>query len=143
MHDNHSSEFYPAICLFGATYRAEPSVTSRHMTEFITVDAEMGFIRSFGESLELISELINEVCTVVWERREKELLALGAVQPVLTSKFREVPLQELHELCLKHTGEDFRGERIRLRSKSDGSAATRWSIGNRRRYSLRSFRRVK
>ena len=30
----------------GATYRAEPSATTRHMTEFTTVDVEMGFINS-------------------------------------------------------------------------------------------------
>lgn len=96
---------------FGATYRAEQSVTARHMTEFTTVDVEMGFIERFQEILELIENLICHTVETVWQQRHRELSTLGAIRPRLTEKFPQVPLRELHELCFRETGEDFRGEK--------------------------------
>ncbi len=114
-----SAQFYKQIMVgaferafeFGATYRAEPSMTTRHMTEFITVDGEMGFIENFQEVLDLISAMINHVVDEVWEVRGIELEALKAVKPVLTPKIPEITMQDLHELCFKETGEDFRKEK--------------------------------
>ena len=36
-----------------STYRAEPSMTTRHMTEFITIDVEMGFINTVTDAMEV------------------------------------------------------------------------------------------
>lgn len=93
------------------TYRAEPSVTTRHMTEFMHIDAEMGFITGLGDLVTLLSGLVNFVSEQVWEKCEKELTALGATKPILTSRFPEITLKDLHELYLKETGEDARKEK--------------------------------
>ncbi len=114
-----SAQFYKQILVgslervfeFGATYRAEPSTTSRHMTEFVTVDVEMGFISKFSDVTNLLSYLINYVSDKVWERYETELLALKAVKPTLTKIFPEITMKDLHELYFKETGEDFRKEK--------------------------------
>lgn len=114
-----SAQFYKQIMVgaferafeFGATYRAEPSVTTRHMSEFITVDGEMGFIESFQDLLDVISGMINHAVGHVWETREAELLALKATKPVLTEKFPQIAMKDLHELCLKETGQDFTKEK--------------------------------
>lgn len=114
-----SAQFYKQIMVgaferafeFGATYRAEPSMTTRHMTEFITVDGEMGFIESFQDLLDLISGMINHTVNSVWAEREKELILLKAQKPVLTEKIPEIKMQDLHDLCFKETGEDFRAEK--------------------------------
>lgn len=42
------------------TYRAEPSATTRHMTEFIHIDAEMGFV-GLQDIMDLLSGLLNSV----------------------------------------------------------------------------------
>lgn len=114
-----SAQFYKQIMVgslervfeFGSTYRAEPSTTTRHMTEFITVDVEIGFISGMPELLELMSAMINHVCEAVWRKYERELLALNATRPVFVEKFPEITVKELHELVFRETGQDFRAEK--------------------------------
>lgn len=113
-----SAQFYKQIMVgslervfeFGATYRAEPSATTRHMTEFVTVDIEMGFIKDLSDVMEVLSSLINYVSNKVWETHDKELKALNAVKPILTEKLPEISMKNLHELYFKETGEDTRKE---------------------------------
>lgn len=114
-----SAQFYKQIMVgayervfeFGATYRAEPSMTTRHMTEFTTVDVEMGYIDGLSDLLDLLSGSVNKAIKDAWNKYEKELLALGAERPVLTNKFPEITLKDLHELYSKETGEDTRKEK--------------------------------
>jgi nondiscriminating aspartyl-tRNA synthetase len=114
-----SAQFYKQIMVgglervfeFGSTYRAEPSMTTRHLTEFITVDVEMGFITGVHDIMALINQMLISVCNEIWQTHERELLALGAVKPLLTEKFPLISLKELHELCYKETGNDFRVEK--------------------------------
>ncbi len=88
-----SAQFYKQIMVgafervfeFGATYRAEPSMTSRHLTEFITVDVEMGFINGMEDIMQTINDMILHVEQIVWQTYEKELLALNATKPLLYS----------------------------------------------------------
>lgn len=114
-----SAQFYKQIMVgaferafeFGATYRAEPSMTTQHMTEFTTIDVEMGFISGFQDILDLISGMINAAVTGVWQEYEKELTNLKAQKPILTEKFPEITMKDLHELCFTETGQDFRAEK--------------------------------
>jgi len=91
------------------TYRAEPSATTRHMTEFITVDVEMGFI-TFPELLDLLSNTLNAVINVVWERAKPELELWDAVKPTLPAKIPALTMAEIHEKYSKATGENSVGE---------------------------------
>jgi nondiscriminating aspartyl-tRNA synthetase len=45
----------------GHVYRAEPHATSRHLTEYYSLDLEMGFIESVDEVIQLERELLTEV----------------------------------------------------------------------------------
>jgi NADP-dependent 3-hydroxy acid dehydrogenase YdfG len=71
---------------FGATYRAEPSMTSRHLTEFITVDVEMGFINGMEDIMQVINRMMLHVSQAIWQTHEKELLAFGGIR-VLSLNF--------------------------------------------------------
>ncbi|MCE5316389.1 MAG: hypothetical protein LLG04_03375 [Parachlamydia sp.] len=81
-----SAQFYKQILVgslervykFGSTYRAEPSVTTRHMTEFITVDVEMGFIANYQEIMQLIGRMLYAVHNHVWNHFAPEMEALKA-----------------------------------------------------------------
>lgn len=114
-----SAQFYKQIMVgafervfeFGATYRAEPSITSRHLTEFITVDVEMGYITSISDIMQLINKLIIQVSNTLWHTHKNELDALGAKKPIFAEIFPTIQLQELHNLCFEHTSQDFRGEK--------------------------------
>jgi nondiscriminating aspartyl-tRNA synthetase len=94
----------------GPVYRAEPSVTTRHMSEYISLDAEMGFI-TFDELLTTLSELLNYIAEYVWEHAVDEVTALGAVRPKLAPELPRITMQEAHELYSKATGTDTRGEK--------------------------------
>ncbi|HLG90966.1 MAG TPA: aspartate--tRNA(Asn) ligase [Candidatus Saccharimonadales bacterium] len=106
-----SAQFYKQIMVgvyervfeINPTYRAEPSATTRHMTEFITVDMEMGFI-TFPELLDLLSNLINSVVGGVWQKCESELKAWNATKPVLAASFPAMTMAEIHQKYSQSTG---------------------------------------
>lgn len=79
------------------TYRAEPSATTRHMSEYITIDVEMGFI-TFDDLLTFTSKLVNRVADDVWERYGEDLKKWNAQKPVLTADFPRISMAEVHEL---------------------------------------------
>lgn len=92
------------------TYRAEPSATTRHMTEFIHIDAEMGFV-NFDELLTMVDGLLQSVTQSVWATNEADLKKWNAQPVKLSSAIPRIPLQEVHELYSKATGQDSRGEK--------------------------------
>jgi nondiscriminating aspartyl-tRNA synthetase len=91
------------------TYRAEPSATTRHMTEFITVDIEIGFI-AFPDLLDLLSNLLNAVINDVWEKAENQLKMWEAKKPVLPAKIPALTMAEIHEKYTKATNTDTTSE---------------------------------
>src|SRR3989344_338469 len=88
------------------TYRAEAEITSRHMSEFITIDTEIAFIDGLQDLKVLIASLINYISREVWKESEPKLLALRSTKPLLKEKLPEVTLQELHRLYLREKGKD-------------------------------------
>ena len=108
-----SAQFYKQILVgvyervfeINPTYRAEPSATTRHMSEFITIDMEMGFI-TFTELLDLLSNLINSVVNEVWQNCESELKLWDAKKPVLAGSFPALTMSEIHKKYSEATGED-------------------------------------
>ncbi|HTB48558.1 MAG TPA: aspartate--tRNA(Asn) ligase, partial [Verrucomicrobiae bacterium] len=91
------------------TYRAEPSATTRHMTEYITIDAEMGFIE-FDDLLNFASGFLNYIVDRVWEAYGEELKKWNAQKPVLTKDFPRIPMREVHELYSKANNVDTTAE---------------------------------
>lgn len=94
----------------GPVYRAELSATTRHMTEYTSVDAEMGFIE-FKDLLELLSGMLNAVVDQVWDKCEPELNAWGATKPKLTKQIPTITMDEVHKLYSEATGENSIGEK--------------------------------
>lgn len=92
------------------TYRAEPSATTRHMTEFIHIDAEMGFV-DFDNLLNMVGGLLHAVTKSVWETNEADLKTWNAQPVTLPESIPRIALEEVHDLYSKATGEDSRGEK--------------------------------
>lgn len=113
-----SGQFYKQIMVgvyerafeINPTYRAEPSATTRHMTEFMHIDAEMGFT-SLPELLDLSSNLLNAVVKQVWKKREAELKLWDAKKPVLPAKIPALTMAEIHAKYSKATGGKTVGEK--------------------------------
>lgn len=114
-----SAQFYKQIMVgvyervfeIGSTYRAEPSTTTRHMSEYITVDVEMGFIESFEDVKNLLNELIWDINENIWISHETELNNLRATKSKITKKIPEITLKELHQEFYKQTKIDTRNEK--------------------------------
>jgi nondiscriminating aspartyl-tRNA synthetase len=113
-----SAQFYKQIMVgvfervfeTNPTYRAELSATTRHMSEYITIDAEIGFI-NFSELREFAHGLLKYVVDQVWEEYHDELKRWNTSKPTLSDKATSITLNEVHELYEKHTGETIEDKR--------------------------------
>lgn len=92
------------------TYRAEPSATTRHMTEFIHIDAEMGFVE-FDDLIDMVGGLLVYVSKRIWETNGEMLKKLNSHEPVLTEKIPRMKMSEIHDLYSKSTGNNTIGEK--------------------------------
>ncbi|OGN33813.1 MAG: hypothetical protein A3G51_04120, partial [Candidatus Yanofskybacteria bacterium RIFCSPLOWO2_12_FULL_43_11b] len=99
-----SAQFYKQIMVgvfervfeINPTYRAERSATTRHMTEFMHLDVEMGFI-DFEGLINIIGRMLKEITEQVWENCEPELVSWEAVKPVLPEEIPVMTLADIHE----------------------------------------------
>lgn len=91
-------------------YRAELSATTRHMTEYTSVDGEMGFI-TLDDLKKFLSDILNAVVDGVWEKHEEELKRWNVTKPILPKEIPTVSMEEIHEKYSKATGTNTVGEK--------------------------------
>ena len=91
-------------------YRAEPSVTTRHITEYISLDAEMGFIKSWEELLDTCEVVIRNIFFEIEKNCQKELKMFGENLPKLNKKIPRLKMREAKEIVFKRTARDTRKE---------------------------------
>ncbi len=83
----------------GPVFRADPSFTSRHATEFTSIDVEMSWIESHEDVMALEEAWLQHVLKRVKERygeRIAETLGVEIVVPELP--FPRVPMAQAHEI---------------------------------------------
>lgn len=81
-------------------YRAEPSATTRHLTEYISVDGEMGFV-GIEDIKTFLAGMLGSVVEYVWQNSEADLKKLNATRPLLNETFPSLTIEEIHELYSK------------------------------------------
>ncbi|MCL5011066.1 MAG: aspartate--tRNA(Asn) ligase [Patescibacteria group bacterium] len=91
-------------------YRAEPSVTTRHMSEFLGMDAEMGFIESWEEIMETADAVIKNIFKTLEQKCPAQLTLLNATMPLVTDKTPRLKMREAQEIIFQRTGRDNRAE---------------------------------
>ncbi|WP_075201312.1 aspartate--tRNA(Asn) ligase [Leucobacter japonicus] len=83
----------------GPAFRADPSFTSRHATEFTSVDTELSWIDSHEDVMELHEELIVAGLTAVKEKHGEEIQKLFGIEVEVPSRpFPRIPLAEAKEI---------------------------------------------
>lgn len=90
----------------GPTFRAEPSMTTRHVSEVTMLDIEMGFIETHDDVLKMTENLLNHVIDKLWDNHEELLKSVGATRPKLTKSYPRLTVAEVHEMYSKSNKED-------------------------------------
>lgn len=95
------------------SYRAEPSATTRHLTELTMLDIEMGFVENHDEVLDTVGDMTATVLKRVYEAHADDLKSLNAPELKLPSdgKVPRFTIAEIHELYTKATGTNTTGEK--------------------------------
>ena len=83
----------------GPAFRADPSFTSRHATEFTSVDSEISWIDSHDDVMQLHEDLMVAGFTAVKAKHGAEVQALFDVEVTVPSTpFPRIPLAEAKEI---------------------------------------------
>ena len=116
-----SPQFYKQIMVgafervfeIGHAYRAEPSATTRHMTELTMLDVEMGFVNNHDEVLDFVGSMTAQVLRQVYEQHADDLKSLNAPELKLPEdgKVPRFTIAEIHEMYTKATKNDTTSEK--------------------------------
>ncbi len=91
-------------------YRAELSHTNRHLSEYLSLDVEFGFIEDDGEVMDLEEELLREILTGVAERCAAAFELHEATPARVEQPFPRIPLLEARELVAQRYGHESGGK---------------------------------
>ena len=116
-----SPQFYKQIMVgafervfeIGHSYRAEPSATTRHLTELTMLDIEMGFVSGHDEVLDMVGDMTQAVLKRVYAEHADDLRSLNAPELNLPAdgKVPRFTIAEIHDLYTKATKNDVTKEK--------------------------------
>jgi len=116
-----SPQFYKQIMVgafervyeIGHSYRAEPSATTRHLTELTMLDIEMGFVENHDEVLDMVGDMTQYALKRVYEEHADDLRSLNAPELKLTEdgKVPRFTIAEIHQMYTKATKTDTTAEK--------------------------------
>ncbi len=117
-----SPQFYKQICVgvfervftLAHAYRAEPSLTTRHLTEYVGLDVEMGFIDSWQDIYQTADSLLKLIFSELQKiKPEIDALRGKGREMIIPQTIEETPvlkLREAQEIIFKRTKRDNRQE---------------------------------
>jgi len=87
------------------SYRAEPSATTRHLTELTMLDIEMGFVKDHEEVLSMVGNMVQYTLKKVYEEHAADLKSLNAPELKLTAdgSIPHFTIAQIHEMYTKAT----------------------------------------
>jgi len=98
-------------------FRAEPSFTTRHLTEFLSLDVEIGYISSHHDVMKVLEDMIIYVMKRLKEEREDYIRKYYDVEINIPKKIPKIKMEEAYEIIgkeeIKQNGDITpKGERI-------------------------------
>src|SRR5437588_4427425 len=94
----------------GPVFRAEPHDTTRHINEYVSLDAEFGFIENHFTVMALLREVIAGILTTLNEEYSAELKLLHLQMPTVAQEIPHIFFADAKELIYRRHGVDVRGE---------------------------------
>lgn len=101
---------YERVYEVGPVFRAEPHDTARHINEYVSLDAEMGFISDHFTVMALLRDVIAGILTALHSRCEADLRLLGVELPAVPQSIPHIAFAEAQELIYREHHVDVRGE---------------------------------
>lgn len=100
---------FERVYLMSHAYRAEPSVTTRHLSEATQMDCELGFV-SFEDLLDALEYVGSETVKYASEKHPKILKQFSVEAPKVPAKIPRLKMREAQEIIFKEFGRDVRHE---------------------------------
>jgi len=94
----------------GPAFRAEPHDTARHLAQYTSLDAELGFIADHHDVMAVLRDAIAGMATGVQERARFAVDLLELKLPAVPAGIPEIHFADAQELMAAQMGEDPRGE---------------------------------
>lgn len=98
------------VFAIGIVFRAEKHSTSRHLNEYTSMDAEVGFITDHRDIMKVETELLRYIANELKANCAAEFALLEAQVPEVPAEIPTMKLREAQELIFAETGRDNRGE---------------------------------
>ena len=94
----------------GPVFRAEPHDTARHLAQYTSLDAELGFITDHRDVMAVLRDAIDGMVTAVRERPSFARDVAGLVLPEVPAQIPDIHFTAAQELLAAQAGWDPRGE---------------------------------
>ncbi len=113
-----SPQFYKQIMVgvfervfeVGPVFRAEPHDTTRHINEYVSLDAEMGFIEDHFTVMGVLRDVIDTILATLRTQYATELALLQVQMPDVPQQIPHIHFADAQELIWREHGLDVRGE---------------------------------
>ena len=94
----------------GPVFRAEPHNTTRHINQYTSLDAEMGFIGDHNDVMALLSGVVGHIFESLRQHYAGDLALLDAQLPAVGQHIPAIKFREAQQIILERFGEDCRAE---------------------------------
>ncbi len=101
---------FERVFTIAKAYRAEPSVTTRHLSEATQMDCEMAFV-TFEELMDALEFVGSTTLQHAEKECSNELKLFGVPKLQIPNKIPRLKMREAQEIIFKRTGVDHRMER--------------------------------
>ncbi len=113
-----SPQFYKQIMVgvfervyeVGPVFRAEPHDTTRHISEYVSLDVEIGFIENHFTVMALLRDVLAGILETFNTRYASDLHLLKVQMPTLLERIPHIHFSEAQELIYRLHGVDERSE---------------------------------
>ena len=100
---------FERVFLVSHAYRAEPSVTTRHLSESTQMDCELGFM-SFEELMDSLEFVGSQTLGAASEKYPAILKQFEVESPKIPDKIPRLKMRDVQEIIYKEMGRDVRKE---------------------------------
>lgn len=91
-------------------FRAEPHDTVRHLAEYVSLDAEMGFVSDHTDVMATLRHVLAGMVGSVAERAADSVALLGIALPTVAAEIPSIDFEDAQHLIEADTGEQVVGE---------------------------------